>query len=206
MKFTQLFILQSAVIYFFGNLRAKFWNLNPAGQVWYKQIVQTWILIKFQGDAFLNNGLNPDIKNNVANERGPFLNCLPASFLLVCCFFAVLIEVPSESVPNWIWPFFPYVSSSFLAVAVIKASELWAAMEPELLITVGAELEPVTETEKQQEEGDENNMEEENDRATAVQIAQYLRVNKYRWCQYKYFLEGGVTEVSKHTECFLLYW
>lgn len=65
-------------------------------------------------------------------------------------------------------------------MAVIKASELWAAMEPELLVTVGAELELVTETEKQQEEGDENNMEEENDRATAVKIAQYLRVNKYR--------------------------
>lgn len=67
-------------------------------------------------------------------------------------------------------------------MAVIKASELWAAMEPELLITVGAELEPVTETEKQQqeEEEDENNMEEENDRATAIKIAQHLRVNKYR--------------------------
>lgn len=68
---------------------------------------------------------------------------------------------------------------SFLAVAVIKASELWAAMEPELLITVVAELAPVTETEKEVEE-DDNNMEEETDRATAVKIAQYLRVNKYR--------------------------
>lgn len=68
-------------------------------------------------------------------------------------------------------------------MAVIKASELWAAMEPELLVTVKAELEPVTDTEKQQEEEeqeDENNMEEENDRATAIKIAQYLRVNKYR--------------------------
>lgn len=70
-------------------------------------------------------------------------------------------------------------------MAVIKASELWAAMEPELLITVGAELEPVTEAEKQhqqqeEEEEEDNNMEEENDRATAVKIAQYLRVNKYR--------------------------
>lgn len=74
---------------------------------------------------------------------------------------------------------------SFLAVAVIKASELWAAMEPELLITVAAELEPATEMEKGEEEGeDDNNMEEANDRATAVKIAQYLRVNKYRWCQY----------------------
>lgn len=33
MKFTQLFILQSAVIYFFGNLRAKFSHLNPADLV-----------------------------------------------------------------------------------------------------------------------------------------------------------------------------
>lgn len=113
-------------------------------------------------------------------------------FFLVCRFFAVLAEVPSESIPNWIWPFCPYVSSFFLAVAVIKASELWAAMEPELLITVGAELEPVTETEKQQqeEEEDENNMEEENDRATAIKIAQYLRVNKYRWCQHRIVLGG----------------
>lgn len=64
-------------------------------------------------------------------------------------------------------------------MAVIKASELWAAMEPELLITVVAELEPLPETEKEVEE-DDNNMEEETDRATAVKIAQYLRVNKYR--------------------------
>lgn len=93
-------------------------------------------------------------------------------------------------------------------MAVIKASELWAAMEPELLITVGAELEPVTETEKQQqqEEEDENNMEEENDRATAVKIAQYLRVNKYRLCQYKYCCGWRDTEVSEHEECFPLYW
>lgn len=83
-------------------------------------------------------------------------------------------------------------------MAVIKASELWAAMEPELLVTVRTELEPVTEAEKQQEkeeEEDENNMEEENDRATAIKIAQYLRVNKYRWCQYKYWggRGGGVS-------------
>uniref|UniRef100_A0A3Q3KED1 Condensin complex subunit 1 n=1 Tax=Monopterus albus TaxID=43700 RepID=A0A3Q3KED1_MONAL len=70
-------------------------------------------------------------------------------------------------------------------VAVIKASELWAAMEPELLITVRAELEPTSEAEKEQQEdredgdvGEEN--EAEDDRATAVKIAQYLRVNKYR--------------------------
>ncbi|XP_070768094.1 condensin complex subunit 1 [Enoplosus armatus] len=68
-------------------------------------------------------------------------------------------------------------------VAVIKASELWAAMEPELLVTVRTELEPTSETEKEQEEDDrdvEEDKEEEDDRATAVKIAQYLRVNKYR--------------------------
>ncbi|KAG7475654.1 condensin complex subunit 1 [Solea senegalensis] len=70
-------------------------------------------------------------------------------------------------------------------VAVIKASELWAAMEPELLITVSTELEPQSDTEKvQQEEEDggeaEEEKEAEDDRATAVMIAQYLRVNKYR--------------------------
>uniref|UniRef100_UPI003AAE8938 condensin complex subunit 1 isoform X1 n=1 Tax=Centroberyx gerrardi TaxID=166262 RepID=UPI003AAE8938 len=68
-------------------------------------------------------------------------------------------------------------------VAVIKASELWAAMEPELLVTVRAELEPTSEGEKEQQEeerGVEEVKEAEDDRATAVQIAQFLRVNKYR--------------------------
>uniref|UniRef100_A0A8C7S658 Condensin complex subunit 1 n=1 Tax=Oncorhynchus mykiss TaxID=8022 RepID=A0A8C7S658_ONCMY len=58
-------------------------------------------------------------------------------------------------------------------VAVIKASELWAAMEPELLLTVRAELEPTSEGEQQEREEDE--VGEEDDRATAVQIAQFLR-------------------------------
>ncbi|XP_068998605.1 condensin complex subunit 1 [Embiotoca jacksoni] len=68
-------------------------------------------------------------------------------------------------------------------VAVIKASELWSAMEPELLVTVRTELQPATEVEKdqQEEEGEvEEEKEAEDDRATAVKIAQYLRVNKYR--------------------------
>ncbi|XP_041649382.1 condensin complex subunit 1 isoform X2 [Cheilinus undulatus] len=73
-------------------------------------------------------------------------------------------------------------------VAVIKASELWAAMEPELLVTVGRELEPTSETEKEQQEEEENednkdaeeDKEAEDERATAVKIAQFLRVNKYR--------------------------
>lgn len=61
-------------------------------------------------------------------------------------------------------------------VPEIKASELWAAMEPELLVTVKAELEPTSEKEKDMEE----EKEAEDDRATGVKIAQYLRVNKYR--------------------------
>lgn len=65
------------------------------------------------------------------------------------------------------------------AVAVIKASELWAAMEPELLVTVRTVLEPTNEAEEEQEE-DSNVEAAEDDMATAVKIAQYLRVNKYR--------------------------
>uniref|UniRef100_I3K541 Condensin complex subunit 1 n=1 Tax=Oreochromis niloticus TaxID=8128 RepID=I3K541_ORENI len=69
-------------------------------------------------------------------------------------------------------------------VAVIKASELWAAMVPELLVTVRKELEPTSEAEKEQQEDEEGGeveeeKEAEDDRATAVKIAQYLRVNKY---------------------------
>ncbi|KAK9513973.1 hypothetical protein VZT92_027466 [Zoarces viviparus] len=63
-------------------------------------------------------------------------------------------------------------------VAIIKASELWAAMEPELLVTVRAELEPTSEAEE--EEDVEEDKEAEDDRATAVKVAQFLRVNKYR--------------------------
>lgn len=70
-------------------------------------------------------------------------------------------------------------------VAVIKASELWAAMVPELLVTVRKELEPTSEAEQEQQEDEEGGEVEEekeagDDRATAVKIAQYLRVNKYR--------------------------
>uniref|UniRef100_A0A4W5PYN3 Condensin complex subunit 1 n=1 Tax=Hucho hucho TaxID=62062 RepID=A0A4W5PYN3_9TELE len=60
-------------------------------------------------------------------------------------------------------------------VAVIKASELWAAMEPELLLTVRAELEPTSEGEGEQQEREEDEAGEEDDRATAIQIAQFLR-------------------------------
>lgn len=57
-------------------------------------------------------------------------------------------------------------------------------MEPELLVTVKAELEPTDEEEEKKEDKDgaveEEEEEAEDDRATAVKIAQYLRVNKYR--------------------------
>lgn len=65
-------------------------------------------------------------------------------------------------------------------MAVIKASELWAAMEPELLITVRKVLEPSSETEREELEEEEDDVVEEDERAVAVKIAQYLRVNKYR--------------------------
>ncbi|XP_061100310.1 condensin complex subunit 1 [Conger conger] len=67
-------------------------------------------------------------------------------------------------------------------VAVIEAGELWAAMEPELLLTARAELEPASEEEEgaEPEEGLGELQTQEDDRATAVQIAQFLRVNKYR--------------------------
>ncbi|KAM9851674.1 condensin complex subunit 1 [Aulostomus maculatus] len=69
-------------------------------------------------------------------------------------------------------------------VAVIKASELWAAMEPELLIVVRTELEQTSEAKMEQQEEEDEDVEEvneaEDDRATAVMIAQYLRVSKYR--------------------------
>lgn len=72
-------------------------------------------------------------------------------------------------------------------MAVIKASELWAAMEPELIVTVRTELEPSSdaENERQEEEDEEEGGKgdeevEEDDRATAVKVAQYLRDNKYR--------------------------
>ncbi|XP_041842693.1 condensin complex subunit 1 isoform X2 [Melanotaenia boesemani] len=69
-------------------------------------------------------------------------------------------------------------------VTLIKASELWAAMEPELLATVRTVLEPTSEKKEQQDDEEDGDVEEEkaeeDDRATAVKIAQYLRINKYR--------------------------
>ncbi|XP_061675674.1 condensin complex subunit 1 isoform X2 [Syngnathoides biaculeatus] len=65
---------------------------------------------------------------------------------------------------------------------VIQASELWAAMEPELRVTVDTELERLGDSkeDQQEEEPDVEGKEIEDDRTTAVMIAQYLRVNKYR--------------------------
>ncbi|CAL8247363.1 unnamed protein product [Lota lota] len=71
-------------------------------------------------------------------------------------------------------------------VAVIRASELWDAMEPELLTTARAVLEPTSAEQEdmgaeEEKEVVEQELEEaQDDRATAVQIAQLLRVNKYR--------------------------
>ncbi|KAG7271553.1 hypothetical protein CRUP_027827 [Coryphaenoides rupestris] len=65
-------------------------------------------------------------------------------------------------------------------VAVIRASELWDAMEPELLATARAVLEPASEGGEPEPEAEEEEEEAEDDRTTAVQIAQFLRVNKYR--------------------------
>lgn len=57
-------------------------------------------------------------------------------------------------------------------------------MAPELLVTVGAELVPPSDLESEDQDKVENRaeeeVEEEDDRATAVKVAQYLRVNKYR--------------------------
>uniref|UniRef100_A0A4W5PPP2 Uncharacterized protein n=1 Tax=Hucho hucho TaxID=62062 RepID=A0A4W5PPP2_9TELE len=53
-------------------------------------------------------------------------------------------------------------------------------MEPELLLTVRAELETTSEGEGEQQEREEDEAGEEDDRATTIQIAQFLRVNKYR--------------------------
>lgn len=94
----------------------------------------------------------------------------------------ILIEFDLFALPFFFPPSLP-LSSSLLVVAVIKASELWAAMAPELLVTVRAELEPASGSESEQQDKDENKAEEEveeDDRATAVKVAQYLRVNKYR--------------------------
>ncbi|XP_066508931.1 condensin complex subunit 1-like isoform X2 [Hoplias malabaricus] len=71
-----------------------------------------------------------------------------------------------------------------VAVAVISASDLWAAMEPEVSNTVRSHLEDSRDAEREEECDEEDEMKrdekERSDRDTAVQIAQYLRHNKYR--------------------------
>ncbi|XP_030639685.1 condensin complex subunit 1 [Chanos chanos] len=68
-------------------------------------------------------------------------------------------------------------------VAVISACDLWDAMMPEVLQTVRSHLEAGSEGEKDEEEEEEEERgseEERGDRDTAVQVAQFLRDNKYR--------------------------
>ncbi|XP_062843887.1 condensin complex subunit 1 [Trichomycterus rosablanca] len=65
-------------------------------------------------------------------------------------------------------------------VPVISASELWAAMEPEVSQTVKAHLEADTDTETVEEDDEKEGEAKHTDRDTAVQIAQYLRHSKYR--------------------------
>ncbi|XP_060762025.1 condensin complex subunit 1 [Neoarius graeffei] len=62
-------------------------------------------------------------------------------------------------------------------VPVISASDLWAAMEPEVSDTVRAHLEASSDSEREEEEEGERGS---TDRDTAVQIAQHLRDSKYR--------------------------
>uniref|UniRef100_A0A8C5NGJ7 Condensin complex subunit 1 n=1 Tax=Gouania willdenowi TaxID=441366 RepID=A0A8C5NGJ7_GOUWI len=73
-----------------------------------------------------------------------------------------------------------YFFNLFSTEAVIKASELWAAMEPELLVTVEAELDSDSAIEKEQsedeEEEDVEQEEDDDDMATAVRIAQFFGV------------------------------
>ncbi|KAK3513826.1 hypothetical protein QTP70_028853 [Hemibagrus guttatus] len=65
-------------------------------------------------------------------------------------------------------------------VLVISASDLWAAMEPEVSHTVRAHLEATSDSEREEEDEEKEGKHDRTDRDTAVQIAQYLRLNKYR--------------------------
>lgn len=65
-------------------------------------------------------------------------------------------------------------------VPVISASDLWAAMEPEVSHTVRAHLEASSDSEWEEEDEEKEGEHGSTDRDTAVQIAQYLRHNKYR--------------------------
>lgn len=64
---------------------------------------------------------------------------------------------------------------------MITAADLWDAMMPEVEMTVKAQLQPSSEEERDDDDEVETGEEEERgDRDTAVQIAQFLRDNKYR--------------------------
>lgn len=67
-----------------------------------------------------------------------------------------------------------------LSVPVISASDLWDAMEPEVTHTVRAHLEDSTDSDREDEDEEREGQHGSTDRETAVQIAQYLRHNKYR--------------------------
>uniref|UniRef100_A0AAR2IUI4 Condensin complex subunit 1 n=1 Tax=Pygocentrus nattereri TaxID=42514 RepID=A0AAR2IUI4_PYGNA len=65
-------------------------------------------------------------------------------------------------------------------VAVISAADLWAAMEPEVSHTVRSHLEAGSDAEREEDdEEEEEGVQDRSDRDTAIQIAQYLRHNKY---------------------------
>uniref|UniRef100_A0A8C2WHN5 Condensin complex subunit 1 n=1 Tax=Cyclopterus lumpus TaxID=8103 RepID=A0A8C2WHN5_CYCLU len=86
-----------------------------------------------------------------------------------------------------------------LAVAMIKASELWAAMEPELLVTVRAELKPTSEAEE--EEKDDRDVEEdkepEDDRATAVSCMKWCVVTVLYIIQHLVYSSGSDEDTAE---------
>lgn len=53
-------------------------------------------------------------------------------------------------------------------------------MEPEVSHTVRAQLEATSDSEREEEDKEREGKPDHTDRDTAVQIAQYLRLNKYR--------------------------
>lgn len=53
-------------------------------------------------------------------------------------------------------------------------------MEPEVSHTVRAHLEATSDSEREEEDEEKEGEHDHTDRETAVQIAQYLRLNKYR--------------------------
>uniref|UniRef100_A0AAR2JZD2 Condensin complex subunit 1 n=1 Tax=Pygocentrus nattereri TaxID=42514 RepID=A0AAR2JZD2_PYGNA len=63
---------------------------------------------------------------------------------------------------------------------VLISADLWAAMEPEVSHTVRSHLEAGSDAEREEDdEEEEEGVQDRSDRDTAIQIAQYLRHNKY---------------------------